>query len=37
LTQKGHFGDVLSSQYLIVVPKKLNLTQQNQTTQEQVV
>ena len=31
----GHFGDVLPSQSLGVVPKKLNLTQQKQTTQEQ--
>jgi len=31
----GHFGDVLPSQYLGVVLKKLNPTQQKQTTQEQ--
>ena len=31
----GHFGDVLPSQSLGIVLKKLNLTQQKQTTQEQ--
>jgi len=31
----GHFGDVLSGQCLGVVLKKLSLTQQKQTTQEQ--
>jgi len=31
----GHFGDVLPSQSLGVVLKKLNLTQQKQITQEQ--
>ena len=31
----GHFGDVLPGQSLSVVLKKLNLTQQRQTTQEQ--
>jgi len=34
-TQRGHFGDVLPSQSLGVVLKKLNLTQQKQITQEQ--
>ena len=31
----GHFGDVLPSQSLGAVLKKLNLTRQKQTTQEQ--
>ena len=31
----GHFGDVLLSQPVVVVLKKLNPTQQKQTTQEQ--
>jgi len=31
----GHFGDVLPSQSLGVILKKLNLTQQKQITQEQ--
>jgi len=31
----GHFGDVLPSQSLGIVLKKLNLTQQKQTTEEQ--
>ena len=31
----GHFGDVLPSQSLGIVLKKLNLTQQKQTTQQQ--
>jgi len=31
----GHFGDVLPSQSLGVVLKKLNITQQKQMTQEQ--
>jgi len=31
----GHFGDILLGQFLDVVLKKLNLTQQKQTTQEQ--
>jgi len=30
----GHFGDILPSQLLGIVPKKLNITQQKQTTQE---
>ena len=34
-TKIGHFGDVLTSQSLGLVLKKLNLTQQKQTTQEQ--
>jgi len=32
-TKIGHFGDVLPSQSLGVVLKKLNLTKQKQTTQ----
>jgi len=31
----GHFGDILPSQSLGIVLKKLNLTQKKQTTQEQ--
>jgi len=31
----GHFGDVLPSQCLGLVPNKLNLTQQQQTAQKQ--
>ena len=33
LTQTGHFGDILPSQSLGLVLKKLNLTQQKQTKQ----
>ena len=31
----GHLGNVFPSQSLLIVPKKLNRTQQNQTTEEQ--
>jgi len=33
-TKIGHFGEVLPSQFLGTALKKLNRTQQNQTTQE---
>jgi len=34
--KEGHFGDILPSQSLGLALKKSNLTQQKQTTQEQI-
>jgi len=36
LTQKGYFRDVLPSQSLGLILKKLNPTHQKKTTQEQI-